>query len=131
MRPLEAALSIAHGHREMLRPCLPRQCSVRCGGRLPRQIECGVIDRHMDDTARMPAPPLRTRVVSILSSFVAPEALAEADASTPLLGHFPELDSMALMELVAALEERFEIEIPDTDLHEANFRTLGDRKSVV
>ncbi|GAA4675558.1 acyl carrier protein [Phytohabitans rumicis] len=50
---------------------------------------------------------------------------ADIDASTPLLGSLPELDSMAVLELVAALEQRFGITIDDEDVTAEVFETLG------
>ena len=47
------------------------------------------------------------------------------DASTPLLGGLPELDSMAVVELVAALEQRFDLTITDDEITGAVFETLG------
>lgn len=50
---------------------------------------------------------------------------ATIDASTPLLGSLPELDSMAVLELVAALEARFGITVDDDDVTAEVFETLG------
>jgi acyl carrier protein len=47
------------------------------------------------------------------------------DASTPLLGAIPELDSMAVVQLIAALEERFGITVDDDEIGAATFATLG------
>ncbi|MEV1333413.1 acyl carrier protein [Micromonospora costi] len=47
------------------------------------------------------------------------------DASTVLLGDLPELDSMAVVELVVAIEERFGIEIDGEDVTAELFETLG------
>lgn len=47
------------------------------------------------------------------------------DASTPLLGSLPELDSLAVLELVTALEARFGINIDETELTGDVFETLG------
>ena len=47
------------------------------------------------------------------------------DSSTPLLGSLPELDSMAVLELVAALEQRFGITVDDDDVTAEIFETLG------
>lgn len=47
------------------------------------------------------------------------------DASTPLLGSLPELDSMAVLELVSALEQRFGITVDDDDVTAEIFETLG------
>jgi acyl carrier protein len=50
---------------------------------------------------------------------------ATIDATTPLLGSLPELDSMAVLELVMALEGRFEIEIEGEDVTAEVFETLA------
>lgn len=45
--------------------------------------------------------------------------------SSPLLGALPELDSMAVMHLVAALEEHFGIVVHDDEISAATFETVG------
>lgn len=50
---------------------------------------------------------------------------AHFDAHTPLLGAVPELDSMAVVALVSALEERFALDFADDDLHAGTFATVG------
>ena len=47
------------------------------------------------------------------------------EASTPLLGNLPELDSMAVATLVAALEENFDIYIDDDEISAETFETFG------
>ncbi len=47
------------------------------------------------------------------------------DAQTPLLGAIPELDSMAVVHLITALEERFGIAVEDDEIGAATFATLG------
>jgi len=47
------------------------------------------------------------------------------DATTPLLGSLPELDSMAVLELVLELEQRFGIEIDGDDVTAEVFETLS------
>ncbi|BEL08487.1 acyl carrier protein [Actinoplanes sichuanensis] len=49
---------------------------------------------------------------------------ATIDAGTQLLGNLPELDSMAVLELVAALEERFGVTIDDDEVTADVFETL-------
>ena len=44
---------------------------------------------------------------------------------TPLLGALPELDSMAVVALVSALEERFGFVVYDDEIDGAVFATLG------
>ena len=47
------------------------------------------------------------------------------DASTPLFGELPELDSLGVVELAVALETRFGIEIGDEDFTGEVFETVG------
>ncbi|NMO49892.1 acyl carrier protein [Actinoplanes sp. TBRC 11911] len=56
---------------------------------------------------------------------------ASIDASTPLLGGMPEMDSLAAVELVAALEAQFGIRIEDEDVNAEAFETLGSLTALV
>ena len=56
---------------------------------------------------------------------------ATIDAGTPLLGSLPELDSMAVLELVAALEQRFGVTIDDDEVTAEVFDTLGSLAALV
>lgn len=47
------------------------------------------------------------------------------NADSPLLGSLPELDSMAVVSLIGALEEHFGIEVEDDDISASTFETLG------
>jgi acyl carrier protein len=47
------------------------------------------------------------------------------DAESPLLGAVPELDSMAVVSVIAALEEHFGIVVDDDDISASTFATLG------
>jgi acyl carrier protein len=53
------------------------------------------------------------------------------DASTPLLGSLPELDSLAVLELVTALEERFDIDVDESEITGEVFETLGSLSEFV
>jgi acyl carrier protein len=53
------------------------------------------------------------------------------DASTPLLGSLPELDSMAVLELVMALQERFDIAVEDEDITAEVFETVASLTAFV
>lgn len=44
---------------------------------------------------------------------------------TPLLGSIPEFDSMAVVTLINALEERFDIQIADDEISAETFETMG------
>lgn len=50
---------------------------------------------------------------------------AEFSASTLLLGAIPELDSMAVVALIASLEGRFGFTVEDDDIEGATFATVG------
>jgi acyl carrier protein len=56
---------------------------------------------------------------------------ATIDAGTPLLGSLPELDSMAVLELVAALEQKFGVAIDDDEVTAEVFDTLGSLAALV
>ena len=47
------------------------------------------------------------------------------DASAPLLGAIPELDSIAVVSLITALEEHFGITVADDEIGASTFETLG------
>jgi acyl carrier protein len=47
------------------------------------------------------------------------------DATTPLLGALPELDSLAVLELIVELERRFGITVTDEDVSADAFATLA------
>ncbi|WIY54221.1 acyl carrier protein [Devosia sp. YIM 151766] len=46
-------------------------------------------------------------------------------ASTRLLGHLPELDSFAVLQLAMAIEREFDLTIPDEDFGGELFETIG------
>lgn len=50
---------------------------------------------------------------------------ARFDRQTPLLGALPELDSMAVVNLIGGLEERFGIVVDDDDIDGDTFATVG------
>jgi acyl carrier protein len=71
-------------------------------------------------------------VKAVVVETLAIEERAETiDASTPLLGSLPELDSMAVIELVVALQERFDIEVEDEDVSAEVFETLASLTAFV
>ena len=46
-------------------------------------------------------------------------------ADTPLLGAIPELDSMAVVSILTALEERFDFIVDDDEIDGTVFETVG------
>ena len=65
---------------------------------------------------------VKTILIDVLSLGDAGRRL---QAESPLLGSLPELDSMAVVSLVGALEDHFGIAIDDDDLSASTFETLG------
>jgi len=55
----------------------------------------------------------------------------QLSADSPLLGALPELDSMAVISLIAAIEENFDIAIDDDDISASTFSTLGSLTAFV
>lgn len=54
------------------------------------------------------------------------ERVAKFDAGTPLLGAVPELDSMAVVSLLTALEEKFGFTIEDDEVDGRTFASVGN-----
>lgn len=50
---------------------------------------------------------------------------ASLTAESPLLGSVPELDSMAVINLLTALEDQFGITVEDDEISATTFETLG------
>jgi len=47
------------------------------------------------------------------------------EASSPLLGAIPELDSVGVVSVLTALEDEFDIVVEDDEISAAVFKTLG------
>jgi acyl carrier protein len=53
------------------------------------------------------------------------DRVRKMNESSVLLGAIPELDSMAVVTVITALEEHFEITVADDEIGAAAFETLG------
>lgn len=53
------------------------------------------------------------------------------DESTPLFGSLPELDSMAVVTVIMAIEDRFDFEVEDEEISAEVFETLGSLTSFI
>lgn len=53
------------------------------------------------------------------------ERVERLDRDSELMGSIPEFDSMAVVSVVTALEEEFDIEVDDDDISAETFETLG------
>ena len=71
---------------------------------------------------------VKTVLINVLGLGEAGRAL---DAGSPLLGSLPELDSMAVVNLIGALEEQFGITVDDDEISASTFETLGSLAAFV
>jgi len=79
-------------------------------------------------TTMMYLDEVKATLIDVLSLGDAGQRL---QADSPLLGSLPELDSMAVVSLIGALEERFGIVVDDDDLSASTFETLGSLTNFV
>ncbi|MBN8437106.1 MAG: phosphopantetheine-binding protein [Candidatus Accumulibacter propinquus] len=69
---------------------------------------------------------ISSEVVSVLDEVLSLKGRASRFAlDTPLLGAIPELDSMAVVALITAIEERFGFAVDDDEIDGSVFTTLG------
>jgi len=71
---------------------------------------------------------IKTILIDVLSLGDAGQSL---NADSALLGSIPELDSMAVVNLMTALEEHFGITIDDDEISASTFETLGSLNAFV
>lgn len=71
---------------------------------------------------------VKNLLIDVLNLGAAGQALT---ADSPLLGSLPELDSMAVVTLIGALEEHFGIVVDDDDISASTFATLGSLAAFV
>ena len=74
--------------------------------------------------------PRRSQSVLVTTLGIEDRA-ASIEASTPLFGGLPELDSLAVLELVTAIEDEFDITIDDEEFSGDIFETLGSLAAFV
>ena len=71
---------------------------------------------------------IKTMLADVLSLGSRKNQLTEA---TPLIGSIPELDSMAVVNVITAMEDRFGITVEDDEISANTFATLGSLVSFV
>ncbi|HZV67486.1 MAG TPA: acyl carrier protein [Telluria sp.] len=72
---------------------------------------------------------VKTILADVLS--LSPATKAGLNAQSALLGSIPELDSMAVVSIIGALEEQFGIVVDDDEISAATFETLGSLSAFV
>jgi acyl carrier protein len=69
---------------------------------------------------------IKNELLSILDEVLSLKGRAQGfSLATPLLGALPELDSMAVVALIASLEERFGLAVDDDEIDGSVFATLA------
>jgi acyl carrier protein len=53
------------------------------------------------------------------------DRVKKLDPDSPLLGSIPEFDSMVVVTLINALEQRFDIQVADDEISSETFETVG------
>jgi acyl carrier protein len=72
---------------------------------------------------------VKTILADVLS--LSADAKAGLNEQSALLGSIPELDSMAVVSIITALEEQFGITVEDDDISASTFETLGSLAAFV
>jgi acyl carrier protein len=90
------------------------------GASIPGSATCRLID--FTETTVNIEDQMRGILRDILSLGGRADALTRA---SPLLGAIPELDSMAVVGVIAAIEDQFGISVDDDEISGATFATLG------
>jgi len=78
-----------------------------------------------------PDPVFQQVVASISHSLQLGERSAQLSLDTRLLGHIPELDSMAVLTVITGLEEHFAITFDEDDITAESFETVGNLVDLV
>lgn len=69
---------------------------------------------------------IHAEILAILDDILSLQGRSAAmTAETPLLGAVPELDSMAVVGVIGAIEERFEVIFDDDEIDGQTFATVG------
>ena len=66
-----------------------------------------------------------TEVMAVLGDVLGPQAVAGLRPESALLGSVAELDSMAVVGILTAIEERFGIVVNDDDVDGSTFATVS------
>lgn len=69
---------------------------------------------------------LNDEVIGILGAVLGlGDRVAKLNADTPLLGAIPEFDSMAVVNVLTAVEEHYGVFIDDDEVEAGDFETVG------
>jgi acyl carrier protein len=75
---------------------------------------------------------IEDEVIRILRTVLSLDVRTHAlNGATPLLGHVAELDSMAVVSVLTAIEERFDIIVDDDEVDGRTFASVGSLAAFV
>jgi acyl carrier protein len=77
------------------------------------------------------AMSINDSVITLLTEVFQFQNQATLSVDTPLLGAMPEFDSMAVISIITALEERFGFVVDDDEIDAAIFETVGSLAAFV
>jgi acyl carrier protein len=72
-----------------------------------------------------------TEIITLLKDVLALSPATQLDAQSRLMGSLPELDSMAVVNLITALEDQFGITVHDDEIDAATFDTVASLTAYV
>ena len=67
----------------------------------------------------------------LVETLPASEGISDMHEESPLLGAIPELDSMAVVNIITSLEERFDVVLEDDELDAEVFETVGSLRKLI
>lgn len=76
-------------------------------------------------------PEVTQQIIFLLNDVLALPASTRLQAESPLLGALPELDSMAVLNVVTALEDHFGITMQDDEISAATFESVATLSAFV
>ena len=95
-------------------------------------IECECVFARRDELEWARTVNIEQEVIKTLRSVLSLDAGTHPlDADTALLGSVAELDSMAVVSILTALEERFGIAVDDDEVDGRTFASVGSLTSFV
>ncbi len=67
----------------------------------------------------------------LIETLPSSEGISEMHEESPLLGAIPELDSMAVVNIITSIEERFDVVLEDDELDAEVFETVGSLQNLI
>ncbi len=79
----------------------------------------------------LPISEITQQIIAILEDVLALRGTGQIHAGSRLLGSLPELDSMAVLNVIAALEDHFGVDMQDDDISAGTFESVATLSAFV